>query len=242
MDTLATERKFIFSCKQSSNGQGLGRLSLNICRLDRIYSDQEIRQCLGAEEIEEYVQKSEKRKAEIFWSRLMAKKAISDLYGKKTVRLNEIRIAKGFFKNPLIKGDCKELQVSIAHCNEYAGAIAYPEELILGMDMETTGHGREKSIWQVLSEREKRICPIDMEKEVFALVMWTAKEALVKFMKLGLMVSFEITQVESIWRCEGGFWLKFSYFHGLEAYSLFDDNLICTLVFPGDIELTHLKG
>lgn len=232
-------KKFIFLYNPLKDKSAYGQMSLNICELGQDYLEEEVTQCLGREEIKDFTNRSAKRKNEIFWSRLMAKQAIGDLAGSQMRPFNEIEITKGFLKNPIIKGVCSGTQISIAHCKEYAGAVAYPEELIIGMDMEVAGYNKDNSIWQILADRERKMHPENMDRERFSLIMWTAKEALVKFMKLGLTVSFEIMQIDSIACHENGYRLKFRYFHGLEAYCLLYKNLVCTLVYPMELGVTQ---
>lgn len=217
---------------------------LNICTLHQTYSDQQAQQIFCPNEQETYsCFRKEKRKREIYWSRLMAKKSISQLSlsNSEEKYFSDIEISKGIFSNPLVKGLYKDFQVSITHCKDYAGAIAYPEELILGLDMESAGHNKEHSIWEILTEREKRLLPITMDKEIFTLMMWTAKEALVKLIKLGLSVHFDIMEIDQFKFEEDNCAITFKFFPGIKVFTTVENTLVYSIAYPRAIHLKKIS-
>lgn len=226
------------------------QVQLNICNIHQTYSDQQVQQLFGPKEQQSYSRfHKEKRKKEIYWSRLMAKKSISQLNRNDDTNegkpFSDIEISKGVFNNPIVKGLYNDFQVSITHCKDYAGAIAYPEELILGLDMESAGHSKERSIWEILTEREKRLLPLTMDKEIFTLMMWTAKEALVKLIKLGLSVHFDIMDIHQFKFEKDNCTITFRFFPSIEVFSTventFENTLIYSVAYPKDIQFKKIS-
>lgn len=220
-----------------------GHISLNICDINQPYTSEDLEYVFSNREKEYYNRKkNEKRKKEMFWSRKMAKIAIKDLSDLGTnYNLNVIDISKGQFNNPLVKGEQGKYQVSITHCKDYAAAISFPEELIIGLDMERVDHKKQLGIEEILTDREKKLVPEFLDKELFALIMWTTKEALSKFLKLGLAMSLEVLQISNVKPAEDGYESEFRYFPGLGAYTCIGESIVYTIVCSRNLNLKEAK-
>jgi len=229
---------FLYDKQDKNNTDNLesGSICLHMCNTNEPYSSEDASSYLSEEEYQYYGQrKNPKRKREVFWSRIMAKLAVKDIAHLPEEEMESIHISKGHMQNPLVKGTHGQYQVSITHCPDYAGAVAYPEELLIGLDMEAIQPDKQEGIYEILTDRERRMCPEHMERELYAMVLWTAKEALVKCLKLGLSVSFEIMQVSGLQKADPGFRSSFRYFPGLEAYTAVEEDIVYTIVYPNDV-------
>lgn len=219
--------------------QGNGMVSLRICEMTAAYTEEDAEKVFSKEEMEQYrSKKNVKRKKEIFWSRKMAKDAICDISDRKE-EMQQISIGKGQLGHPIVKGRQRSCQVSITHCPDYAAAVAFPEEIMIGLDMERVEHKAQLGIEEILTDREQKLIPEFLDKELFALVMWTAKEALGKFLKLGLTMNLEVLQIADVRPAEGGYRLEFRFFPGLTAYSCVTESIVYTMVYPKSITLTE---
>ncbi len=219
------------------DAQGRGIISLRICNMTDSYTEEEITEVFSKEELNDYHQKkNQKRKKEMFWSRKMAKAAIYDITQVKE-EMQQIHIGRGQFGHPIVKGKQGNCQVSITHCADYAAAVAFPEEVMIGLDMERIEHKTQLGIEAVLTDREAKLIPTFLDKELFALIMWTTKEALGKFLKLGLTVNFEVLQIADVRWVESGYQSEFRFFPGLTAYTCVTENVVYTLVYAKSITL-----
>ena len=219
--------------------QGNGIISLRICEMTVPYTEEEAENVFSIEEWELYRKKKNlKRRKEMFWSRKMAKDAICDISDEKEER-QQISIGKGQLGHPIVKGRQRSCQVSITHCPDYAAAVAFPEEIMIGLDMERVAHKAQLGIEEILTDREQKLIPDFLDKELFALVMWTAKEALGKFLKLGLTMNLEVLQITDVRPAEGGYRLEFRFFPGLTAYACVTDEVVYTMVYSKSITLTE---
>ncbi len=219
------------------DAQGSGIVSLHICDMLTSYTEEELAEVLSREEWEHYHKKKNgKRRKEMFWSRRMAKAAICDI-SKETEEMQQLHIGRGQFGHPIVKGMKRSCQVSITHCPDYAAAVAFPEEIMIGLDMERVEHKAQLGIEEVLTDREQKLIPTFLDKELFALIMWTAKEALGKFLKLGLTVNFEVLQISNMRPTEAGYESEFRFFPGLVGYTWVTDTLVYTMVYSKSILL-----
>lgn len=229
-----TEKKIEFAFR---DGREEGSLTLYIGNMNAAYTEEELQSFLSEEEREEYERKkNDKRKKELFFSRKMAKKAIGAVSGSAG-QPNSVSIRKGQFQHPLVAGKTDGVQVSITHCKNYAAALAFPERLILGLDMESVDHKEQLGIEEILTERERKLIPPLLDRELFALVMWTAKEALGKFLKLGLTVSMEVLQICKIAPQDGGYRAEFRYFPNLQANTYIREEVVYTIVCAQSLQL-----
>lgn len=238
MNLLGNGREILFQYHSKSKSDQFGQISLNICNMNKKYGEEELAKFLSPVELSYYDrQKSQKRKRELFWGRMMAKKAVVSLKGGSWLKLKSITVSKGHFNNPLLKDYGNGYQVSITHSNEYAAAIAYPEELIFAVDLEAVNLKKEKYINEVLVDKEKSLCPPNMKNELFVLGLWTAKEALVKFLKIGLDVNFEVMQISDVKLIEDGIRVFYRFFPSLEGRIIIENEIIYAMVYSNDLYL-----
>ncbi|WOO38584.1 4'-phosphopantetheinyl transferase superfamily protein [Anaerocolumna sp. AGMB13020] len=218
-----------------------GELTLGICNTNTPYLVEGVHNILSAEEMREYLQKkSEKRKREFYWSRTLAKTILCSAY-KEEHQLTDIRIAKGFLNNPIIKSKEQGYGIGITHCEDYAAIIVFPEEMVLGLDMEKLDWRKVKGINTILTDKERKLCPLNYDNNNFVLAVWTMKEALVKFLKLGLSVNFDIMQIASVEWSDTGFKSGYRFFPTLDAYTFFEEDFVYTIVCTNNLVLERKK-
>ncbi len=131
---------------------------------------------------------------DVIVGRYAAKKAVAELAGTD---ISEVRISKGVFSQPVALHDSGgRLQVTVTHTGGAAAAVAYPEELIIGIDMEQElSDARKESI--TLSEEEKDYAEkLGLDMTIF----WTVREALIKCLKLSLFFSPKLLELTDIHR------------------------------------------
>jgi len=141
--------------------------------------------------------KFEKRIRSYLIGRFAAKRAIAALIEENN--LKDIAIEYGIFNQPLIAFNKKNIQVSITHCDDFGAAIAYPEGHPMGIDIEKINMDHIDVLERNITADEKEkidSCPFSYETGLT--LLWTAKEALSKILKTGLMTSFEVFEVSRI--------------------------------------------
>nr|AKQ22701.1 phosphopantetheinyl transferase [Candidatus Entotheonella serta] len=131
-----------------------------------------------------------RRKTSFLIGRYAAKQALSSLVHESDY--TRIEIASGIFQQPIVKYPSPEpLGVSISHTDKYACAIAFPLIHPLALDVERIDRVSVKAM-------KSQILPHELQTEALArlpeptrcAIIWTAKEALSKVLKCGMMSPF----------------------------------------------------
>ncbi|MDX1702168.1 MAG: 4'-phosphopantetheinyl transferase superfamily protein [Melioribacteraceae bacterium] len=136
--------------------------------------------------------KFEKRKLEWMAGRLAAKKAFSKFCDKmKMSKIENVTILNNNDRAPYFK-EYPELQLSITHSNEFALAAVSKEPI--GIDLECIDSGSPILLNYFFSEKETQLIQneSETEEEVKASITkyWTRKEAVAKYLKLGMQMNF----------------------------------------------------
>jgi 4'-phosphopantetheinyl transferase len=215
------------------------KAGLCLCFLPLFSHYQDTVQYLHPEELSYYQSlKFERRIRSFLLGRYAAKKAAAAL--TKMERLEEILVQPGVFTQPVITLHAHpNIQTTITHCEDLGGAIAFPEVHPLGIDIERTGTNSVEALESQMTEAEKVLIRKCSESyEVMLTLLWTAKEALSKILKTGLMTSFKILEINQI-ELKDGYWL--SYYKSFGQYKVISFKLgryICSITFPLKTELT----
>jgi len=145
-----------------------------------------LKKYLSLEELETWAAlKAESRQLSFAMGRFCAKQAIAKL--RPETIPEDIHIASGAFGQPLIQTlGLQDLAVSISHTINAAIAVAFLQELPIGIDIEHLDLDRIRVIEQVLDEDEKTLHQdLAIDRPQFLALCWTAKEALGKTIKIG---------------------------------------------------------
>ena len=162
--------------------------------------------------------------------RYCAKQALSASTHKKD--LTDILIENGVFQQPIVYYPThKNPQVSISHTDTLGAALAFPEAHPMAIDVETINTDKDNAIQTQLTNHERRLLS-SLSNTMPPQLLWTVKEALSKILKCGLMIPFELLEVEDIIQQEN---FCVSHFKNLQQYKalsfLLAEN-VCSLVYP----------
>ena len=181
--------------------------------------------------------KFERRQRSYLIGRYTAKKAVAAL-----VQLGDLRniiIEQGIFSQPVVRcGDERNIQVSITHAEEIGAAIAFPEAHPMGIDLQEINVKRRAVIESQATEVEKEFvkslpCPYDM----LLTLLWTAKEALSKVLKTGMMSPFTIFEMSAVEMQDDLFVGCFRNFAQYKTLSFEIDGHVCSIVYPQKTEI-----
>lgn len=188
----------------------------------------------------EYFQslRHEKRKKSYLMGRLAAKIAIGELTERKD--LSSIHILSGIFTQPIINSPyIQNVQVSIAHSEDYGFAIAFPEEHPMGIDIEEVDEERIDVLAEQMTDSEKQMMKkiegTDIEKMT---VLWTVKEAISKILKTGLMTPLSVYELSKIEKEDTHSYKSFyTNFGQYKAISYVLHGFVYTLAYPKNTEI-----
>lgn len=176
-----------------------------------------------------------KRQFSYLLGRFCAKQAIAYLTGD--ANLTNIFIDNGVFHQPIVKHQTySNIQVSLSHTHQFGAAIAFPEEIPMAIDIEEICAKNRSTIQSQLTQRERQmLSSLHSQKDngiEHLTLMWTIKEALSKVLKCGLMINFELLEIDSIEQDQDFIYSTFGSFHQYEAVSFQIQNSYCSIVYP----------
>jgi len=172
--------------------------------------------------------------------RYCAKQAAANYNNLPITQLHNIQIKAGIFQQPLIQGkNISNTQITLSHCDDLAIALAFPDTIILGIDLETIKPHKATTMQSQMTAFE-----LDIVKQLFPTtkftlslaLLWTVKEALSKALRVGLTIPFEMLAIETI-QAKNHVWIsEFQHFMQYQAVSFQLDEFICSLVFPKSLQ------
>jgi phosphopantetheinyl transferase len=184
-----------------------------------------------------------RRRHSYLLGRLAAKKALRDFLPESPS--HSLVLEAGIFGQPVLKGfGASGVQVSIAHKEGIAAAIACSERHPLAIDIEKLETSQHAAIFNMLTAREKRhFFPHsdgEIDNNLYAL-LWTAKESLAKILRIGFTAAMEIFEVDQITWTDDRFWVT-SYTHFPQYKSIsFDQHGITVAIAMPKLSKFHLK-
>ncbi|MHC1683108.1 MAG: 4'-phosphopantetheinyl transferase superfamily protein [Clostridiaceae bacterium] len=177
------------------------------------------------------------RKESFLLGRYTSKKLISDLTGENN--LKNIIIKNGIFNQPtLIYKKLNNMNISISHCNNFGLAVAYNDQIFIGVDIEKVDINKNEVYEKASTDYEKNLF-LD-ERVSYNLVLsiiWASKESLSKALKLGFTSSLKVFEVKSIIEKEGYYISTYVNFPQYNTISIFIEDYIFSIAFPKELQL-----
>ncbi|MDB6040019.1 MAG: 4-phosphopantetheinyl transferase [Verrucomicrobiales bacterium] len=192
----------------------------------------------------EYLQRAlhANRRRSYLLGRYCAKEAICQYL--RDERLDAFAVLPGVFQQPIVRGPrCHNIQVSLTHCANWGMAAAFDEAHPIAIDIEAVSPDRRETIQSQLTENEKLAAahlPGNLDENLVSI--WTAKEALSKVLKTGMMTPFTLFEVEKISETERGLSGLFKSFAQYRFLSFTAGSIAVSLVFPKLSELDESLG
>ncbi len=176
--------------------------------------------------------KFEKRMRSYLMGRFAAKKAVAALTG--ITDLSSIFIKSGIFTQPVVATHHQNIQASITHCDDFGAALAFPEAHPLGIDLEKIHEKNREALERHVTGPEKeRLYLLPFSYNTGLTFLWTAKEALSKVLKTGLMTPFEVFEISKT-ETHGDYLV--SYYKNFAQYKVISFTIgkdyMCSLVHP----------
>ncbi len=169
--------------------------------------------------------------------RYSAKSAIIKLHND--ILPAEICISNGIFEFPYIEDiHGINLQISISHSSDHAVAIAFAQSHPMAIDLEKIDIARINLIQSLCSADELAIIDNLFKNTTKGLtLLWTAKEALSKVLRCGLLIDFKLLEIHKIIQHGEQFIIFYKNFMHYQALSFEYGTNICSLVHPANTKL-----
>ena len=140
--------------------------------------------------------------------RLAAKRALGALFGEPEMR--RIEIHSGIYGQPLVRHPrAGTMEVSVSHSHGLAVALAFPAEYPMGIDLETVSAVSAATVIGELGASPAEFTWLatgGVDEATACCVLWTAREALGKALKIGLNSPLGILSLAEIRDDGAGHW------------------------------------
>ncbi len=200
---------------------------------------------------DEFLSEGEKEQAEGFQfaakkqgfllGRLAAKRALGALMDEPDLR--QIGIRAGVYGQPLVRHPrAASIEVSVSHSHGLAVALAFPAEYPMGIDLETIAAVSAEVILGELEASPPELTWLatgGVDAATACCVLWSAREALGKALRIGLNSPLGILALSEIRSAGEGTWRgRYLNFPRCQIHSRAKGGRVLTLAMPGDTELS----
>lgn len=172
--------------------------------------------------------------------RLAAKRALGALLDEPDLRCIEIQ--SGAFGQPLVHHPRAGItEVTVSHSHGLAVALAYPGDSPMGVDLETVSAvsaGTVLGELQVSDAERAWLTAATVDQATACGVLWTAREALGKSMKVGLNCPLGILSLDHVEPTGAAAWVgRYVNFPQSRCVSQAIEGRVLSLAMPREIEL-----
>jgi phosphopantetheinyl transferase len=188
---------------------------------------------LHSKELKNYASfRHDSKKTSYLLGKFSAKRAIYSLTNFN--KFDTIFIDAAVFEFPVVRcSGIQNIQVSISHCNNTGLSIAFPEEHPMGIDFEEINKDNTEALKDQLTLKEVQLVKELFSEDTFGFTLiWTAKEALSKVFRTGLMMDFKVLELDQIIKKDNIWESTFKNCGQYKAISYFSENYMYSLVLP----------
>ena len=174
--------------------------------------------------------------------RLAAKRALGALLSEPDLRRIEIRA--GIYGQPLVHHPAGgAADVSVSHSHGLGVALAFPAAYPMGIDLESVAAVAAGTIigeLQASGAERAWLARADVDQATACCVLWTAREALGKTLKIGLHSPLGMLALSEIRAAAEGSWSgRYLNFPQCQCLSQAKGGRVLSLAMPGEAELSE---
>jgi len=213
-----------------TNERKIHQITLSIIQFSNLFNNAEA--ILHPSEIEQLnTYRYQKRRESYMYGRISGKMAISE---HQNIPFHDFYITNGIFSHPVAEGkNIANCQVSLTHTDTASAAIAFNQAHPMGIDLEYICSDNADVVMNSFTPNEKELC----RNEIYALAIWSAKEAVSKAIKLGLTIPLHFLEVSSISEINGIYTLNFSHFSQFRVTCCQVKDNIMAIAYPSALKL-----
>ncbi len=158
------------------------------------------------------------RRRSFLIGRLCVKEALAVCLGSP--ERSSWEVSRGVFQQPVLQGPgIRNLQASLSHSGDYGVAVVHPEGHPVGVDIEEINPDRRETVQTQMTPGEvEAASALGGTANESLMLMWSAKEALSKILRTGLMTPFSVYEMEGLARESGcllGFFKNFGQYRAI---------------------------
>ena len=151
-----------------------------------------------------------------------------------------VEVENGYLGRPIVNG-APGLGVSLSHCQGFAAAVAFPQGLPLGLDLERVRPQNVLAISDRIAPEELAMArftaPPGAHAALPPTLLWCLKEALGKLLGCGLATSPEELAISSLDPVPNGVAAGYAHTAGYQGLAAVSASMILALAAPGNVTL-----
>ena len=173
--------------------------------------------------------------------RLAAKQALGALFAEPDLRRIEIRA--GIYGQPIVEHPrAAPADVTVSHSHGLAVALAFPAAYPMGIDLETVAAGSAATILGELQASPAELTWLvssGVDQATACFVLWTAREALGKALKIGINSPLGVLALAEIQDAGENQWAgRYANFPQCRCLAYAQGGRVLSLALPRDAELS----
>ena len=189
--------------------------------------------------------KYDRRKESYLLGRLSVKQAVkqAEMHLNQAIHPKKIWLDSGVFRFPILRClKAANLNVSLSHCDNIGISIAFPDVHPMGIDLERVEESRKDILLDYTSVEEKKILTnINIDNIIGYTMIWSIKEALSKTIKTGLMIDFNLLEINDIKKENNIFKSTFHSFNQYKTFSIVNEHYVISIVSPKKTEIQDIN-
>lgn len=186
---------------------------------------------------------AERRQASYLMGRITAKKALLEMDPDHS--FVDMNIRMGAFKDPVPHFPCdRPLQIGITHTSTMAASLAFPATHPMAIDLEDLDEKRAQTMQKHCQPAEwEEMKAQELNATLLFTILWTAKEAIAKALRIGLTSPFSLMTVKGLKQHpENGWGGYYQHFTQYQFRSWRVADRVVSIVFPKQTQLIFEKG
>jgi 4'-phosphopantetheinyl transferase len=186
------------------------------------------------QEIENY--EYELKKHTFLLSRLASKVALIHSTGPYSINPCDFLIQNRIDGAPFISK--KDLNLTISHSKNIGIACVSSPKIQIGIDLEFKIHFDSINLDHTVissAEYNQLVSQSLFSESLIKCILWSAKEALAKYLKIGLSVDFNILSISTAIEYKNFIEIRFKYFRSLKVITYYTQNIVLSFCLNSTI-------
>lgn len=178
------------------------------------------------------------RQRNFLQGRIAAKLAMNLVFPE--IPAASVHIITGSFGEPLFKNLAHPYGISITHGESWSAGLCFPLSVPMGIDMESISEKNGSIIQSILNDQERKMCGLEANDQEMLHLLWTAKEAAGKAIRLGFRVPhtwYEVASFETIRQGRCKILLsRFTHLTMFTVLSVIMPDAVLSIAFPAEMK------
>lgn len=167
--------------------------------------------------------------------RYAAKNALMSYHGNPSIKATDFFIENGIDGEPILLGSYHN--ISISHSGPIGIALISPPSIQNGIDLEHVSNLQQIDEKWFLESEIALFKLFNLSSDCIRCLIWSAKESLVKYLKTGFSIEFNILQIEKCELDNNIIIIYFTNFKSIRCFSFVHSDIVLSISLNKNIAL-----